>query len=135
MNRWILSFAIGIAIAGMVVRAHHSISAIYDSSRQVAVEGVVTEFRFINPHPFLMMDVKDGGGKAQEWRLEMDNRSELAEIGVTEETWKQGDWIVVTGSPARTRAHSLYVRALDRPADGFRYEQVGSTPRIRALPR
>jgi len=114
----------------MVVHAHHSISAVYDTSRQVAVEGV-TEFRFINPHPFLMMDVKDGRGKAQQWRLEMDNRSELAEIGVTAETWKQGDWIVVTGSPARTQADSIYVRRPDRPADGFRYEQVGSSPRIR----
>jgi hypothetical protein len=74
----------------MVVHAHHSISAVYDTSRQVAVEGVVIEFRFINPHPFLMMDVKDRRGKAQQWRLEMDNRSELAEIGVTAETWKQG---------------------------------------------
>jgi hypothetical protein len=135
VNRWIVSFAIAIAIAGMVVHAHHSISAIYDTSRQMAVEGVITAFRFVNPHPFLMMDVKDASGKTQQWRLEIDNRSELAEIGVTRETWKPGDWIVVTGSPARTQRHSLYVRRLDRPADGFWYEQVGNSPRIRAPSR
>ncbi len=119
----------------MVVDAHHSIWAVYDTSRQVTVEGVVSEFRFVNPHPFLMIDVKDGSGKVQQWRLEVDNRWELAQIGVTRETWKQGDWIVVTGYPARMQAHSLYVRRLDRPADGFRYEQVGSSPRIRAPSR
>jgi hypothetical protein len=54
---------------------------------------------------------------------------------VTRETWKPGDWIVVTGSPARTQRHSLYVRRLDRPADGFRYEQVGNSPRIHAPSR
>lgn len=119
----------------MVVHAHHSIAGVYDTSRQVAVEGVVTAFRFVNPHPFLMIDVKEARGKTQPWRLEVDNRWELAAIGVTTETWKAGDWIVVTGSPGRTERRSLYVRRLDRPADGFWYEQVGSTPRIRAPSR
>lgn len=135
MRRWILAFAGAIAIPGMVVHAHHSIAAVYDTSRQVTVEGVVTAFRFVNPHPYLMMEVKNAGGGTQQWRLEIDNRSELAEIGVTRETWKPGDWIVVTGSPARTQRHSLYVRRLDRPADGFWYEQVGNSPRIRAPSR
>ena len=132
VNRLILSYAIAIAIAGRAVHTHHSIAAVYDTSRRVAIEGVVTAFHFVNPHPFLMMHVKDASGQTQQWRLEIDNRSELAEIGVTRETWKPGDWIVVTGSPGRTQRHSLYVRRLDRPADGFWYEQVGSSPRIRA---
>jgi hypothetical protein len=131
VRRWILAFAGAIAIPGMVVNAHHSIAAVYDTSRQVTVEGVVTAFRFVNPHPYLMMEVKDAGGGTPQWRLEIDNRSELVAIGVTRETWKSGDWIMVTGSPARHERHSLYVRRLDRPADGLRYEQVGSSPRIR----
>jgi Family of unknown function (DUF6152) len=126
-----LAIAIALASAGTVVQAHHSIAAVYDTSRQVIVEGVVTEFRFVNPHPFLMIDVRDAAQKPQPWRLEIDNRWELVAIGVTAETWKAGDWIVVAGFPGRTQPHSLYVRTLDRPADGFRYEQVGSSPRIR----
>lgn len=132
MKRWILSFAVGIAVSVMAAYAHHSISGVYDSSRQVTIEGIVTQFQFINPHPFVTMDVKHGSGIAQQWRLEMDNRSELAQVGMTSETLKQGDRIVVTGSPARAQSQSLYIRRLDRPADGFRYEQVGSSPRIRA---
>ena len=132
MHRWILAFAGAIALPGMVVHAHHSIAAVYDTSRQVTVEGVVTAFRFVNPHPYLMMEIKNAGGGTAQWRLEIDNRSELVAIGVTRETWKSGDWIIVTGSPARHERHSLYVRRLDRPADGLRYEQVGSSPRIRA---
>ena len=41
-----------------------------------------------------------------------------------------GDRVVVTGSLGRTEPRTLYIRQLDRPADGFRYEQVGSTPRV-----
>jgi Family of unknown function (DUF6152) len=134
VKRRIVSLAIGIASASMVVQAHHSIAAVYDTSRQVTVKGVLTAFRFVNPHPFLMIDVTDAAQKTQPWQLEIDNRWELVAIGVTAETWKAGDWIVVTGFPGRTQPHSLYVRTLDRPADGFRYEQVGGSPRIHPPP-
>jgi hypothetical protein len=130
-----LSFAAGVAIAGTAAQAHHSIGSVYDSSRQVTVEGAVTRFQFVNPHPLVAMEVTDRSGTAQQWLLEMDNRSELAAVGVTAETFKQGDRIVVTGSLARTQANRLYIYRLDRPADGFRYEQIGSSPRVRAPSR
>jgi hypothetical protein len=112
--------------------AHHSISAVYDSARQVMVEGVVTSFEFVNPHPFLVIAVGADPDDRESWRLEMDNRFELAAIGVTGDTLKAGDVVIVTGSAGRTAPRSLYIRRLDRPADGFRYEQVGSRPRIDA---
>ena len=131
MKRWILPFAFGIAISVLAAHAHHSIVSVYDSSRKVTIEGIVTEFRFVNPHPFVTIDVKHDSGSKQQWRLDMDNRSELAEVGMTSQTLKPGDRIVVTGNPARNKSQSLYIRSLDRPSDGFRYEQVGSSPRIR----
>jgi hypothetical protein len=118
------------ALAAGGVEAHHSISAVYDGSRQVTLEGVVTSFEFVNPHPFLVIDVGGGGNERESWRLEMDNRFELAEIGVTAETLKAGDAVIVSGSAGRSAPRTLYIRRLDRPSDGFRYEQVGSRPRI-----
>jgi hypothetical protein len=131
MARWILSFTVGIAISSLAAGAHHSIAAVYDSSRKATVEGSVMQFQFVNPHPLLTIAVSDAGGKPQEWLLEMDNRFELAAVGVTSETFKPGDRIVVAGSLARAQANRLYISRLDRPADGFRYEQIGSSPRIR----
>jgi uncharacterized protein DUF6152 len=109
--------------------AHHSIGSVYDSARPVTVEGRVTEFQFVNPHPVLIIDVATDGAP-QPWRLEMDNRFELSEIGMSAETFKSGDRVVVSGSMSRSEPTSLYIRRLDRPADGFSYEQVGSRPRI-----
>ena len=123
--------AVAILVSCTVADAHHSISSIYDGSRRVTLDGSVTQFQLINPHPFLFVDVKDESGKAQQWRLEMDNRSELAAIGVTATTFKPGDRVVAAGSLARTQPQSLYLLRLDRPADGFWYEQVGNSPRIR----
>jgi hypothetical protein len=114
-----------------VVEAHHSISAIYDGSVRVDLDGVVKAFRLVNPHPWVEMNVTDSAGRMRTWKLEMDNLWELTAVGVTAETLQPGDRIVVSGSPARDRSAGLYVWRLDRPADGFRYEQVGNSPRVR----
>jgi uncharacterized protein DUF6152 len=126
-----LSLAVAILASATTADAHHSISSIYDGSRRVTLDGVVSQFQLVNPHPFLFIDVKDGDGRTQQWRLEMDNRSELAAIGVTATTFKPGDRVVISGSLARAQPQSLYLLRLDRPADGFWYEQVGNSPRIR----
>ena len=75
------------------------------------------------------------GDATEQWQLELDNRRELTDIGFTETTLKPGDRVVVTGSPARREPQRMYVRRLDRPADGFGYEQVGSRPRLRQSSR
>lgn len=131
MNRCILLLAFGLLVSVVAVHGHHSIAGVYDTSQQVRIEGIVAQFHFVNPHPFITLDVKNAGGGAEQWRLEMDNRSELAQIGMTGDTLRQGDRVVVTGSPGRALAQSLYIRRLDRATDGFSYEQVGSSPKIR----
>jgi len=130
MQRWMLSVVVAYAVFGASTRAHHSISAVYDDTQRVTIEGVLTQFQFVNPHPLVVMDVKDGAGNVQEWRLEMDTHRELADIGFTSDTLKPGERLVITGSRARRQSQSLYIRRLDRPSDGFGYEQVGSSPRL-----
>ena len=126
----LFAFAAIVALGNLAVSAHHAISAVYDSSRPVRLEGLVAEFHLINPHPYLIIDVTNDTGVAEQWRGELDNRSELAEVGVRASTFKPGDRIVVKGSASRTQPRSLYVLRLDRAADGFWYEQVGQSPRI-----
>jgi hypothetical protein len=110
--------------------AHHSLAGVYDSSKPVTVEGVVVQFHFVNPHPYLTVAVQGTDGRNAEWRMEMDNRFELEGIGMTSSTLTRGDRVTATGSRGSRDANSLYLRRLDRPSDGFWYEQVGSTPRI-----
>lgn len=112
----------------LLLAGHHSLSGIYDQSRQVAVEGAVVEFRFINPHPFVVVQTEQGN-----WEMEMDNRSELIQIGMNGQSLRPGDKVAVRGNPSRSNPRALYINRLDRPADGFRYEQIGSTPRIQTV--
>jgi hypothetical protein len=117
------------SITGGSLRGHHSISGAYDTSREITIAGVVTLFQFVNPHPFLTVDADDTNREKHSWRMEMDNRSELVEIGMNSGTLKPGDRVVVTGSPGRSQPQTLYIRRLDRP-DGLRYEQIGTSPHI-----
>jgi len=127
MKRWLLRFTIvWVALWASGAIAHHSFGSIYDSSRSVTLDGVVSEFHFVHPHPFLVIQVT----ASESWRAEMDNRFELADIGVTAQTFKAGDRVRVTGSPGRSEPRILYLWKLERDSDGLRYEQIGNTPRI-----
>ena len=131
MKRWILLFAAGFAVSVMPAQAHHSVSGMYDTSQQVTFEGAVVQFAFVNPHPYVTLEVRQDGSEPQRWKLEMDNLAELIQAGMTRESLKPGDRVVVRGNPIKTKDTILYIRKLERSADGFVYEQVGRSPQIR----
>jgi len=115
---------------GATMLAHHSISAVYDSRKPVTLTGSVREFQFVNPHPWIGLDVTGADGVRQ-WRLELDNRWELVDVGMKADTFKPGDVIVATGSSGRDGARAVYVLRLDRASDGLHYEQRGQSPSLR----
>ena len=56
-----MPLACGLLLGAFAAEAHHSISGMYDTRRDVRVEGVVTQFEFINPHAFLTLEVRETG--------------------------------------------------------------------------
>ena len=102
----------------------------YDPNQPVTLDGVVTAFHYVNPHPFVEIEATSADGQSEAWRLEFDNLRELTAVGMSAETFRVGERILVTGSRARDRSRAAYVRRLQRNSDGFLYEQVGSSPRV-----
>ena len=135
MNRVLPSLLMLASLWSGAVVAHHSFASIYDSARTVTLTGTVSEFLFVHPHPFLVVEVRSEAGERQTWRAEMDNRFELEDIGMTETTFRPGDQVVVSGSPGRSSPLILYLWRLERPADRLRYQQIGSTPSMITVPR
>ena len=131
--RLLLAFA-ALSVLTVTADAHHSIAGMYDQSRRVTLDGVIAQYQFVNPHPFVVVDVTTNGTK-ESWKAELDNRWELQNVGMTPTTFNAGDRVVVSGSPGRDRTPLLYVWRLERPADGFLYEQVGTSPRVSRLHR
>jgi Family of unknown function (DUF6152) len=128
-------FLVSLIVLTEAMLSHHSISGAYIVGREITVEGIVKEFHFVNPHPFLLVEVRNANGSGKTWKFEMDNRFELADVGIKNDTFKAGNRIVVTGNPATEDKESLYIRKLERPSDGFRLEQIESSPRITSKPR
>jgi hypothetical protein len=124
-----------LSVLAATADAHHSIAGMYDQSRRVTLDGVIAQYQFVNPHPFVVVDVTASNGTTESWKAELDNRWELQNVGMTPTTFNVGDRVVVSGSPGRDRTPLLYVWRLERPADGFLYEQIGTSPRVSRLRR
>jgi hypothetical protein len=102
---------------GIALAAHHSFAPVYDGSRQITVTGVVTQFRFVNPHAMMLMDVSDGSGKITKWTVEFAGSLNLSEAGWTAETIKARERVAVTGNPTHTGSSRMFFVKLVR-ADG-----------------
>jgi hypothetical protein len=96
---------------------HHAFSPVYDEARVITVAGVVTEFRFVNPHALMSMDVTDDGGKVERWTVEFAGRLNLSEFGWTGESLKPGETVTVTGNPTHMNSPRMFFRKIVR-ADG-----------------
>jgi len=131
--RLFIAFA-ALSVLAVTADAHHSIAGMYDQSRRVTLDGVIAQYQFVNPHPFVVVDVTMNGA-TQSWKAELDNRWELQNVGMTPTTFNAGDRVVVSGSPGRDRTPLLYVWRLERAADGLLYEQIGTSPRVSRLRR
>ena len=113
---------VGLLVA--VVSAHHSYAATYDTAKDVKLEGKLVQFVYRNPHTFVHVQAPDETGKVERWAVEWSGTSQLDRAGVTRDTLKIGDTVVVTIHPSRVAGEyrGLMVRLL-RPSDGFNWGQ------------
>ena len=126
VRTWTMGVAAALIVGGVAAQAHHSVAGAYDRNREATIYGAISEFRFVSPHPMVTVTESDG----QSWLFELDNLREFRFIGFTASDLKVGDRIVVRGWLARREAKQLYAMHLERPIDGFGFEQVGSRPRL-----
>ena len=80
--------------------AHHS-PIVFDHTRQVSLTGVVTEFRWGNPHAWIRLDVTEADGKVASWGIEMNPAGHLARDGWRSTTIKPGDEVTIVVYPLR----------------------------------
>jgi len=93
--------SLGLFFTAVNVAAHHSLPALFDMSSRVDVSGVVTEFQFISPHAYILVDVTDDAGNTEVWQLETYPPGMLVRKGLTPATLQPGDMISANGIPAR----------------------------------
>ena len=112
------------SLAGPRVFAHHSFSATYLEDQSITIEGELVQFIFRNPHSFVHVMVTEKDGSKVRYAVEWGGAGQLGGQGVTRETLKPGDVIVISGSPGRNPAeHRVRMVSLRRPKDNFGWGQ------------
>ncbi len=86
---------------GGVVSAHHGRAGYNTAGSGITVKGVVTEYRWLNPHVFILWNVKDDKGTPVTWTGEFSSPSSMLSEGMSKATFKPGDEIGVTVIPAK----------------------------------
>src|SRR5271154_4212696 len=80
--------------------AHHSNSAFY-VDKVITIKGVVKEFRWSNPHVWVILSVDDGKGNKVDWKVEGRPPGILGRSGWTPKSIQVGETITVDLSPAK----------------------------------
>jgi hypothetical protein len=92
-----------LVVASSAARAHHSF-AMFDQANPIELEGIVQEFKYTNPHSYLLLEVKGDDGAITVWNLEGSAPSILGRDGWSRDSLKPGDHVVVTIDPLHSGA-------------------------------
>jgi uncharacterized protein DUF6152 len=113
-------------MTGTAAYAHHSYAATYDVTREVRLEGKLVQFVYRNPHSFVHIVAADDKGVPQRWAVEWSGTTQLGSQGVSRESLKVCDEVVIVARPSRVAGEyrALMLR-LKRTSDGFAWGSPG----------
>jgi hypothetical protein len=92
--------SIAVLLSAAPARSHHS-NVAYEVTKVITLTGVVKEFRWVNPHTWLIMTVDDGKGGKIEWAVEGRAPGVLLRAGWTRSAMKAGETVTVDLSRAK----------------------------------
>ncbi len=122
--RLFLPLATALLLTVLALPAHHGSNISYHVDQTITLNGTVTEWEFINPHPQLYFDATGESGKVEHWAAELLPTPSMMRnynVGWSRTTIKPGDKIVLVCNPPRAEggkaclAKQLSVNGKDLP--------------------
>jgi hypothetical protein len=95
-------------LAATPALSHHGVTAHFDLSRPLVLEGKIVRVDMRNPHSTIYLDVADKEGNTSQWHCEMHGNTILRRLNVTADTLRSGTGIRIEGFPHRRDAHGCY---------------------------
>jgi uncharacterized protein DUF6152 len=114
----------GLAVIALVVlsaipgRAHHSVTAEFDSSKSFTVKATITKIEWVNPHIYMYADVKDGNGNVTNYSFEGGPPGNLRRSGILKTMFNVGDVITIEAYIAKDGSRHLGLLHAIHFADG-----------------
>ena len=112
---------IGLALISTArASAHHSFAP-YETTIQIKLEGVITEYRWANPHVYFEIDAPDASsGQTKHWLIECASTSILNRSGWKFNMLKPGDTVTLIVSPLRNGEPAALLKQITL-ADGRKF--------------
>jgi hypothetical protein len=116
--RTVSIFAAVIVVLGATsIDAHHSWNTVFSEDKPLVLRGTLSKVELVNPHGWIWIDVKAPDGTVTRWGIEGGPPNGLIRNGVTKDTLKVGEELVVRGYGARDGSNLLAGVKYER-ADG-----------------
>ena len=112
-----LAVAAAVVLIGSRLSAHHAINGLFDERKSLEIAGVLTNFRFVEPHGLISVEITNRYGDNEVWSAETNGPALLERRGWTKDSLRVGEAVKVEGYPARGSAKRLRMRKVTR-ADG-----------------
>ena len=102
-------FSVAVPLAAL---GHHSTAVNFNRDSIISVKGVITEYRFQNPHVQILMDVTNEDGETEAWMVELAAKNQFVRSGWVGDEFEAGQIITVFG---RERSSRVAICWLDEP--------------------
>jgi flagellar biosynthesis/type III secretory pathway M-ring protein FliF/YscJ len=109
--------------------AHHSRA--HYGTEESTTTGTVMEYKWRNPHVFVVWEVKDKSGKSTQWLGEMASVTSMIADGMTKDSLKQGDTITVISFPSKNPGSTEALIKKITKADGTIVVDNSRVPNLR----
>src|SRR3989442_12474020 len=103
MNRIRFGISLWVALlvaVPLVAEAHHA-SVMFDSTKEITLEGTVKEFQYTNPHSWLLVDVTNKDGSVTTWGFEAEGPSTLMQRRIRPTDFPSVTKLTITGNPIK----------------------------------
>jgi hypothetical protein len=95
-----------LAFTTLPLSAHHG-DTNYDLTEPFSITGTIVEFRFINPHMQITLDVTDADGKVTRWAAQGTSPNMLVFRGWSRTVLKPGDKVTLNGNRSKNGSPAM----------------------------
>ena len=128
--RFTKALYVGAVLCAAALFGHHGSAVSYDLAQRITMKGVISDFKYINPHPSLFWDVTDEKGNVTQWSGEIaPNVAQLQQEGWgrkrSEAALAPGTKVTITLSPSRAGTNVGLVQRIENSAGEAVLGEIG----------
>jgi hypothetical protein len=121
-GRGLLLASILLLVSSATPLTHHSVPGQFDMATSLTLKGTISRVDWINPHPYVYLDVRDANGGVATWALSTLPIPMLRKAGLTKDalSGQRGELVTIVAMPARNGKDLGWIMRITY-ADGHYY--------------